>query len=108
MVDTTLIMEINESTKPILKIKPKDMTPEERKERKKLLQRDYMNKRRKEDPEFARKQRELCNTRKQILRENTEYVQKEREYSKNYYKNMKRQFLEMKELLNSKNIGEKK
>ena len=45
MVDTTLIMEINESTKPILKIKPKDMTPEEKKERKKLLQRDYMNKR---------------------------------------------------------------
>lgn len=77
----------------------KGLTDEEKKERKRIQQREYMAKRRKEDPEFAKKQRELCNNRKKVLREDSEYVAKEREYFKNYQRNMKREFLEMKQLL---------
>ena len=77
----------------------KGLTDEEKKERKRIQQREYMAKRRKEDPDFAKKQRELCNIRKKILREDTEYLEKEREYYKNYQRNLKKEYLEMKELL---------
>ena len=99
MVDTTIIDELKTM------IKPSNMTPEQKKERKRVLQREYMAKRRAEDPEFAQKQRDLCNARKQILRENTEYVQKERAYCKNYYSNIRREYLEMKDILKSQKIG---
>lgn len=77
----------------------KGLTDEEKKERKRIQQREYMANRRKQDPEFALKQRELCNNRKKILRQDTEYLEKEREYFKNYQRNMKKEYLEMKELL---------
>ena len=48
----------------------KGMTDEEKKQRKKEQMREYMNNRRKEDPEFAKKQRELCANRMKVLREN--------------------------------------
>lgn len=77
----------------------KGLTDEEKKERKRIQQREYMANRRKQDPEFAQKQRELCNNRKKVLRQDTEYLEKEREYFKNYQRNMKKEYLEMKELL---------
>ena len=92
MVDSTLIYEINESTKPILKIKPRDMTPEERKERKKLLQRDYMReymKKRREDPEFAEKVRKITReSKRRIYNENAEVRQRTNEKAKERYKLM--------------------
>lgn len=94
MVDTTIIDEVKAM------IKKKCMTPEEKKERKKVLQREYMAKRRANDPEFAQKQRELCNARKKILREDKEYLEKEREYCKIYYRKNK------KDVLKAENIGE--
>ena len=77
----------------------KSMTEEEKKERRKAQQREYMARRRREDPIFAQRQRELCNNRKKILRQDSEYVAQEREYFKNYQRNIKKEYLEMKELL---------
>ena len=82
----------------------KGMTDEEKKERKRIQQREYMSKRRKEDPEFAQKQRELCVDRKKVLRQDPEYVVKEREYFKNYQRNIKQEYNELKMKL--ANIGE--
>ena len=74
----------------------KGMTDEEKKQRKKEQMREYMNRRRKEDPEFAEKQRELCANRMKVLRENPDYVDKEREYFRNYQRNMKMAYNELK------------
>ena len=61
-------------------IKPKDMTPEQKKERKRMLQREYMKKRRAEDPEFKARQLELNRTRKLYLyHNNEEYKEKQKE-----------------------------
>ena len=57
-------------------IKPKDMTPEQKKERKRMLQREYMKKRRAEDPEFKARQLELNRTRKLYLYHNDEEYKK--------------------------------
>jgi hypothetical protein len=78
----------------------KGMSEEEKKERKKIQMREYMNKRRKEDPEFAEKQRELCTDRMKVLRQNPDYVEKEREYFKNYQRNIKREYNELKKSQN--------
>ena len=59
----------------------KGLTDDEKRERKRIQQREYMAKRRKEDPEFAKNQRELCNDRKKVLREDKEYLEKERAFS---------------------------
>lgn len=74
----------------------KGMTDEEKKLRKKEQMRIYMNKRRQEDPEFAKKQRELCANRMKVLRENPDFVDKEREYFRNYQRNMKKAYNELK------------
>ena len=58
----------------------KGMTDEQKKEHKKIQMREYMNKRRKEDPEFAEKQRELCANRMKVLRQDPDYLDKEREF----------------------------
>jgi len=76
----------------------KGMSDEEKKERKKIQMREYMDKRRKEDPDFAKKQRELCANRMKVLRQNPEYIEKEREYLRNYQRNMKIAYNELKSL----------
>jgi hypothetical protein len=76
----------------------KGMTDEEKKQRKKDQMREYMNKRRKEDPEFAEKQRELCANRMKVLRQDPDYVDKEREYFRNYQRNLKIAYNELKSL----------
>ena len=76
----------------------KGMTDEEKKERKKIQMREYMDKRRKEDPEFAKKQRELCANRMKVLRQDQDYLDKEREYFRNYQRNMKKEYNELKSL----------
>ena len=76
----------------------KGMSEQEKKERKKIEMREYMDKRRKEDPEFAAKQRELCKDRMKVLRQNPEYIDKEREYFRNYQRNMKIAYNELKSL----------
>ena len=55
----------------------KDMTDDEKKERKAQQMKEYMNKRRKEDPVFAEKQREYNRNRKN-LRYNTDEEYRER------------------------------
>ena len=61
-------------------IKPKNMTPEQKKERKRILQREYMAKRRAEDPELKARQLELNRTRKLYLyHNNEEYKEKQKE-----------------------------
>ncbi len=77
----------------------KGMSEEEKRERKKIQMKEYMNKRRKE-PEFAQKQRELCVNRMRILREDPEFVQKEREYFRNYQRNLKNEYMELKKSVN--------
>ena len=76
----------------------KGMSEQEKKERKKIQMREYMDKRRKEDPEFAAKQRELCKDRMKVLRQNPENIDKEREYFRNYQRNMKIAYNELKSL----------
>jgi len=76
----------------------KGMTDEQKKEHKKIQMREYMNKRRKEDPEFAEKQRELCANRMKVLRQDPDYLDKEREYFRNYQRNMKIAYNELKSL----------
>jgi hypothetical protein len=78
----------------------KGLSDEEKKERKKIQMKEYMNKRRKQEPEFAQKQRELCVNRMKVLRENPEFVQKEREYFRNYQRNLKNEYRELKKSLN--------
>ena len=77
----------------------KGLTDDEKRERKRIQQREYMAKRRKEDPEFAKNQRELFHNPKKVLREDEVYLEKEREYFQNYQRNMKKACWEMKELL---------
>ena len=61
-------------------IKPKNMTPEQKIERKRMLQREYMAKRRAEDPEFKARQLELNRTRKLYLYHNDEeYKEKQKQ-----------------------------
>ena len=76
----------------------KGMSEQEKKERKKIEMREYMDKRRKEDPKFDSKQRELCKDRMKVLRQNPEYIDKERAYFRNYQRNMKIAYNELKSL----------
>jgi hypothetical protein len=78
----------------------KGLSDEEKRLRKKEQMRVYMDKRRKEEPEFAEKQRQLCVNRMKVLRENPEFVQKEREYFRNYQRNLKNEYMELKKSLN--------
>ena len=80
MVDTTILDEINDiKLRNTKDIKPKDMTPEQKLERKRMLQREYMAKRRAEDPEFKARQLELNRTRKLYLYHNDEEYKKKQQ-----------------------------
>jgi len=81
MTDTNIITdgEIDIKLKNITDIKPKDMTPEQKLERKRMLQREYMAKRRAEDPEFKARQLELNRTRKLYLYHNDEEYKKKQQ-----------------------------
>ena len=87
MVDTTIIDEINDiklkNTTDMINlqdIKPRNMTPEQKIERRRILQREYMAKRRAEDPEFKARQLELNRTRKLYLYHNDEeYKEKQKQ-----------------------------
>jgi hypothetical protein len=72
------------------------LTDEEKNERRRILHREYMANRRKQDPEFAAKQRECVMNNYKKLRENPEIVEKQREYFKNYQRKMKSEYNEMK------------
>ena len=86
----------------------KGMSDEEKKERKKMQQREYMANRRKQDPEFAAKQKEFVRQHKKNLRACPEYLDKEKTYNKMYYEKRKREYEEMKLLLSSSLIGANK
>ena len=92
MVDTTLMVELNE----MITIKQQQ---DAEKEKKRAYMREYMKNRRQKDASFAQKQKELVNHRKKVLRQDSDYVAKEREYNVNYHRRIKKEYLEMKELL---------
>lgn len=67
----------------------KDMSEEEKRERKRILHREYMAKRRQQDPEFAKKQRELARKNMTEKRKDEEFNAKHREYCTEYNKKKK-------------------
>ena len=75
----------------------KNMTEEGKKKRKKVLQKEYMAKRRANDPKFLEKQRIMC---KEKIRErrktDDEYREKQRLYCVEYNKKTKEKLQEMK------------
>ena len=83
----------------------KGMSDEEKKDRKKMYQREYMANRRKQDPEFAAKQKEFVKQHKKNLRECPEYLDKEKAYNKMYYEKRKNEYEAMKLLIKSQNLG---
>ena len=83
----------------------KGMSDEEKKDRKKMQQREYMANRRKQDPEFAAKQKEFVKQHKKNLRECPEYLDKEKAYNKMYYEKRKNEYEAMKLLIKSQNLG---
>jgi hypothetical protein len=72
------------------------LTDEEKKERKRILHREYMSNRRKQDPEFAAKPGECVLNNYKKLREIPEINEKQIEYFKNYQRKMKNEHNEMK------------
>jgi hypothetical protein len=75
----------------------KGMTEDERKERKRVLQKEYMAKRRETDPEFLDKQREYARNRGLVRTKTDEdYVSRKNEYNKVYYQKRKEALLGMK------------
>ena len=79
-----------------IRVSLKGMTDEEKKERKKILQREYMANRRKQDPEFAEKQRELARKNMAEKRKDEEFKTKHREYCSIYNKRTKDTIAELK------------
>ena len=85
MVDTTLMQEIKESLQLTQEQIDGIVKYKEQLEKKRAYQREYMANRRKKDPEFAAKQRELNNRRKkERYATDVEFRKKETEYSKSY------------------------
>ena len=66
----------------------KDMSDEEKKERKRVMMREYMAKRR-EDPIFADKQREVCRKNMTEKRKDEDFNEKHRHYCMEYNKKKK-------------------
>tara|TARA_R110002050_G_scaffold167471_1_gene298266 strand:- start:4133 stop:4438 length:306 start_codon:yes stop_codon:yes gene_type:complete len=66
------------------KIRIKDLTEEEKKDRKRTLHREYMARRRAEDPEFLLKQREYCKAYSKT--EKNREKQREKEKGRSEYK----------------------
>ena len=81
------------------------MTDEEKLEHKRKQMRDYMKNRKEKDPDFAMKQKDFVKQHTKVLRENPEYVEKEKTYNKIYYEKRKKEYEEMKLLVKSLNIG---
>lgn len=85
-----------------IRVSLKDLSEEEKKQRKRDIHREYMYKRRLEDPEFAQKIRDNNNNRKGTYKyANTadKYDKEKRcEYNKNYYNNRKNKLKELEEL----------
>ena len=88
-----------------VKVFLKDMTEEEKKKREYM--REYMNRRRREDPAFAEKLRENC--RKHNLNNpnyNGSYnTEKRKQYNTEYYKAKKEKLKLLEELLAKSNIN---
>ena len=83
------------------------MTDEEKKERKKIQMREYMNKRRKEDPVFAEKLRENCRVYNKKNPNKACYDEETRKkYNTEYYLNkknkLKRKMKSVKKMLSVK------
>ena len=84
----------------------KGFTDEEKKERKKIQMREYMNKRRKEDPEFAEKLRENCRVcNKKNLNKACYDEETRKQYNANYYLNKKNKIKELEEMVKTLNIA---
>jgi hypothetical protein len=83
------------------------MTEEEKKERKKVQMREYMYRRRKEDPAFAEKLRENCRKHNQNNPNyNSSYsTEKRKVYNTEYYKAKKEKLKLLEELLAKSNIN---
>lgn len=86
----------------------KGMTDEQKKEHKKIQMREYMNKRRKEDPEFAEKLRENCRVCNQKNPRICYDEEKRKQYNAEYYLNKKNKLKELEELKKSLNIAKSK
>lgn len=83
-----------------------NMTDEEKRERKRIQQREYMNRRRKEDPEFAKSQRELCKLYKLKNPNMISYdEEKRRQYNAQYYLNKKNKLKELEDLVKNLNLS---
>ena len=82
------------------KVSLKEMTEDQKKQHKREQMREYMNRRRKEDPEFAEKLRENCRkAREKKPNPKDGYdVNKRKEYNINYYNKRKEQLKELEEL----------
>jgi hypothetical protein len=84
----------------------KGLSDEEKKERKKIQMREYMNKRRMEDPEFAEKLRGNCRA---FNKKNPNKIcydeEKRKEYNAEYYLNKKNKLKELEELKKTLNIA---
>jgi len=76
---------LEEKPKRTKKMSLKNMSEEEKKERKTMLQREYMRRRRQTDPEFLEQQREYCRTRQKNRVFSPEELEKHKEYQKIYY-----------------------
>lgn len=85
MVDTTLMAEIQETRVHTQEELDGIAKYKEQLEKRKAYQREYMANRRKNDPEFAAKQRQLNNKcKKERYATDEAYRQKEKEYLKKY------------------------
>lgn len=85
MVDTTLIAEIQETLVLTQEEQEGIAKYKEQLEKRKAYQREYMANRRKNDPEFADKQRKLNNkNKKERYANDEEFRNKEKAYLKKY------------------------
>ena len=88
------------------RISLKNMTEEEKKERKKVQMREYMYRRRKEDPVFAEKLRENCRVYNKKNPNKVCYDEETRKkYNTEYYKAKKEKLKLLEELLAKSNIN---
>jgi len=84
----------------------KGLTDEEKKERKKIQMREYMSKRRKEDPDFAEKLRENCRVFNKKNPNKISYDEETRKkYNTEYYLNKKNKLKELEEMVKTLNIA---
>jgi len=88
-----------------VRVSMKNMTDEERKEYKREQMRNYMAKRKLEDPEFLEKQKEYNRNRSK----KREYNPANAEYHKNYYRKKRDELLNLRKKVEElENIGKNK